>query len=242
MLTYGVLGLTLLALPHPATGLSFGWFALALLLVSPITSSYHMLLAVLPVALLMDGASRRRQVLLLALLLLATMPFAVLPFRRTLALAALWLMTGIPLMRVLKRRELTLAAAALVVVAAVGAWRQLDAYHREPAQMHEAAPLPHGTLYASLPKVTEAGLTYEGIRSQQPARASAASADGRFRADTRGGQLVLIDQRTNEQRTLTPAHCNSHSPAWSPDSRFLYFASDCGRGFGLPALFRVAVR
>ena len=37
---------------------------------------------------------------------------------------------------------------------------------------------------------------------------------------------------------LTGGNCNSFSPAWELDSAAVYFASDCGRGLGLPALYR----
>jgi Tol biopolymer transport system component len=37
---------------------------------------------------------------------------------------------------------------------------------------------------------------------------------------------------------LTGGNCNSFSPAWDLDSRSVVFASDCGRGLGLPALYR----
>jgi len=33
-------------------------------------------------------------------------------------------------------------------------------------------------------------------------------------------------------------NCNNSSPAWQLDSRTILFASDCGRAFGLPALYR----
>jgi hypothetical protein len=37
---------------------------------------------------------------------------------------------------------------------------------------------------------------------------------------------------------LTGGNCNSSSPAWALDSESILFASDCGRAFGLPALYR----
>jgi hypothetical protein len=241
LLGFGILGLTLLAVPRHDSRVAFAWFTIALLLVSPVTGSYHVLILVLPVALLLIGASRRFQVLLVGLLFAAAMPFAGFPFHRTFALAALWIVTGIPLIRGVQRRELALAAAALIVAAGAGAWRQMAEYRREPAQMYEPVPLPPGTLFASSPTVTTAGLTYDDIRSVRPAGTEAASPDGRFLAHTRRNQLVLTDLKSNSVRVLTPDHCNSHSPAWSPDSQTLYFASDCGRGYGLPALYRAGV-
>jgi hypothetical protein len=37
---------------------------------------------------------------------------------------------------------------------------------------------------------------------------------------------------------ITHGNCNSVSPAWELNSRGIVFASDCGRGIGLPALYR----
>jgi hypothetical protein len=33
-------------------------------------------------------------------------------------------------------------------------------------------------------------------------------------------------------------NCNNSSPAWEEDSHTLIFASDCGRGIGMPVLYR----
>jgi WD40-like Beta Propeller Repeat len=41
-----------------------------------------------------------------------------------------------------------------------------------------------------------------------------------------------------EAEPLTSANCNHDSPVWEGDSRRLIFTSDCGRGLGLPALYR----
>jgi hypothetical protein len=54
-------------------------------------------------------------------------------------------------------------------------------------------------------------------------------------------QVWLRDLSTNEARPLTGGNCNSWAPAWEMDSRALLFASDCGRAFGLPALYRAPV-
>jgi hypothetical protein len=37
---------------------------------------------------------------------------------------------------------------------------------------------------------------------------------------------------------LTSGNCNNSSPSWELDSKSILFASDCGRAFGLPALYR----
>jgi Tol biopolymer transport system component len=40
---------------------------------------------------------------------------------------------------------------------------------------------------------------------------------------------------------LTGGDCNIFDPAWELDSRRIIFASDCGRGIGLPALYRARI-
>jgi hypothetical protein len=64
-----------------------------------------------------------------------------------------------------------------------------------------------------------------------------------------GKWIVFTSSKTSEQiwlrgidsgRTvpITHGNCNSVSPVWELDSRAIVFASDCGRGIGLPALYR----
>ena len=51
-------------------------------------------------------------------------------------------------------------------------------------------------------------------------------------------QIWLRDLSRARERRLTGGNCNNSSPAWELDSRTILFASDCGRAFGLPALYR----
>ena len=71
---------------------------------------------------------------------------------------------------------------------------------------------------------------------------SVASPDGKWTAftSTRNGpeQIWLRDLADGQETRLTGGNCNSSSPAWALDSKSILFASDCGRAFGLPALYR----
>jgi Tol biopolymer transport system component len=71
---------------------------------------------------------------------------------------------------------------------------------------------------------------------------SSISPNGKWLAfeDSRNGpsQIWVRDLATGEQSQLTGGHCNSMSPAWKLDSEGIIFASDCGRGWGLPSLYR----
>jgi hypothetical protein len=54
-------------------------------------------------------------------------------------------------------------------------------------------------------------------------------------------QIWLRDLSSGQVKRLAGGNCNSSSPAWELDSKAILFASDCGRAFGLPALYRAPV-
>jgi Tol biopolymer transport system component len=54
-------------------------------------------------------------------------------------------------------------------------------------------------------------------------------------------QIGLRDLATGRQILLTGGNCTNSSPAWELDSHSILFASDCGRGSGLFALYRAQV-
>jgi Glycosyltransferase family 87 len=51
-------------------------------------------------------------------------------------------------------------------------------------------------------------------------------------------QIFLRATNGGPRLQLTGGHCNSSGPAWELDSKAIIFGSDCGRGIGLPALYR----
>jgi hypothetical protein len=74
---------------------------------------------------------------------------------------------------------------------------------------------------------------------------SVVSPDGKWLAFERTAdgpmRIWLREMASSKERELTGGNCNSFAPAWEMDSRSLIFASDCGRGFGMPALYRAPV-
>jgi Glycosyltransferase family 87 len=74
---------------------------------------------------------------------------------------------------------------------------------------------------------------------------SVTSWDGRwiaFEKELNGPRRIwLRNVASGKERQLTGGNCNSGSPAWELDSRAIVFASDCGRGIGLPSLYRAKV-
>jgi Glycosyltransferase family 87/WD40-like Beta Propeller Repeat len=71
------------------------------------------------------------------------------------------------------------------------------------------------------------------------------SPDGRWlafeSAEDGPTQIGLRNLSSGTQILLTGGNCNNSSPAWEPDSKAILFASDCGRGNGLPALYRTRI-
>jgi hypothetical protein len=71
---------------------------------------------------------------------------------------------------------------------------------------------------------------------------SAVSPDGKwvaFTSERTGSQQIwLRDVASGKAEPVTGGNCSSGSPAWEPDSRAVVFASDCGRAFGVTALYR----
>jgi hypothetical protein len=71
------------------------------------------------------------------------------------------------------------------------------------------------------------------------------SPDGKWRVRVRetatSEQLWLESTASGETKQLAGGSCNNHSPAWELDSKAVIFASDCGRAYGLPALYRALV-
>ena len=74
---------------------------------------------------------------------------------------------------------------------------------------------------------------------------SVTSPDGKWMAFTaaRNGpmQVWVRELSSGQERQLTGGNCNSSSPTWELDSKGIVFASDCGRAFGLPALYRASL-
>jgi hypothetical protein len=67
------------------------------------------------------------------------------------------------------------------------------------------------------------------------------SPDGKWIAFSCSSQICLRAMVGGQTIRLTGGNCNSYTPAWEPDSSGIVFASDCGRGLGLPALYRARV-
>jgi hypothetical protein len=101
------------------------------------------------------------------------------------------------------------------------------------SRMMEFNPLNHEV--AQLPSDAPAEL--EGGAKVSP--------DGKweaFAAELGGSQQIWVRHvATGKAEPLTGGRCNSIAPEWELDSGSILFASDCGRAYGLPSLYRVKI-
>jgi len=71
-----------------------------------------------------------------------------------------------------------------------------------------------------------------------------ASPDGKWTAFESTGpgpkQIWLRDSASGQSRVAVGGDCNNSAPAWET-SNVLIFASDCGRGLGMPVLYRATI-
>lgn len=80
------------------------------------------------------------------------------------------------------------------------------------------------------------------VAPASPPDGSVASPDGKWMAfeSTEAGpkQIWLRGTVSGQRQLVAGGNCNNSSPAWEEDSHALIFASDCGRGIGMPVLYR----
>ena len=132
---------------------------------------------------------------------------------------------------------------------------QIEELAFEGHAFHPVAPSPDGPIYFEL--VAHGASTTMAFdpstRNTAPAYLpdsvkpsdSVSSPDGRWAVfeSARNGpkQIWLRNVTSGTVQLLTGGNCNSTSPVWELDSKAIIFASDCGRGIGLPALYRATV-
>lgn len=93
-------------------------------------------------------------------------------------------------------------------------------------------------------RLITASLTADGFSSLPPTdERTARSPDGRwvaFETNARGNwDIALRSTRTGETRFVTTSSANDLTPAFSPDGRSIYFASDRHRGYRFTTIFRI---
>jgi Glycosyltransferase family 87/WD40-like Beta Propeller Repeat len=133
---------------------------------------------------------------------------------------------------------------------------QMEEFAFEGQAFHPIAPSSEGPIYFELVKngasttMTFDPATRQVARAALPApgttEGSVISPDGKWMAfeSMQPGpkQIWLRDAVSGKTEVLAGGDCNNSSPAWEEGSRTLIFASDCGRGLGLPVLYRASLR
>lgn len=103
----------------------------------------------------------------------------------------------------------------------------------------------HGTSTTMLLDPVTKALLMQAGSAPRIAASSAGSPDGKWIAFTgtvAGATQIFLRPVTGTKAvSLTGGYCNSSSPAWDLDSKSIVFASDCGRGVGLPSLYRARI-
>jgi Glycosyltransferase family 87 len=132
---------------------------------------------------------------------------------------------------------------------------QMEEFAFEGQAFHPVAPSFEGPIYFELVKngvsttMTFDPATRQVSRAALPPPAttegSVMSPDGKWMAfeSMQAGpkQIWLRDAVSGKTEVVAGGDCNSSSPAWEEGSRTLIFASDCGRGLGLPVLYRASL-
>jgi len=132
---------------------------------------------------------------------------------------------------------------------------QMEEFAFEGQAFHPVAPSFEGAIYFELVKNgASTTMTFDpatrqvasaALPPQATAEGSVISPDGKWIAfeSMQAGpkQIWLRDTESGNTQVASGGDCNSSSPAWEEDSRTLIFASDCGRGLGMPVLYRASL-
>jgi hypothetical protein len=129
---------------------------------------------------------------------------------------------------------------------------QVEEFSFQGQVFHPVAPSFYGPLYLELVKhgasttmtfdPTSRGVMPATSMPKAPTEDSLVSPDGKwmaFESEQAGPkQIWLRDTVSGRLQLVAGGNCNNSSPAWEEDSHALIFASDCGRGIGMPVLYR----
>jgi hypothetical protein len=250
--TLGVLGIALLVLSQRSqkAAHAFAWFMIVLFGLSPNTASYHYILLLVPVALLLKGASRLWGAGLICLYVAVELPlysWDARYFPKAWLLLALMIYAGSRCWIAVRPWALFATVAAAAILAGGDAVHRMRVFRMEPPQVNSRVASTIGSNFSSLAALTESGLVYQAmgnesyeVRSTDPSGRQNFSFDGDafFPAPTRTGESIyfeLVAGGHSRIVRLTPAtrtvevvvgpEENPIEPAISPDGTKLVFVS-----------------
>jgi glycosyl transferase family 87/WD40 repeat protein len=248
---FGVLVFALLALARDLRedDRAFAWFVIVLFALSPHTASYHFLLLLVPVALLLRGATRIWSIGLLALYALIQLP--VRPwyagvFPKAWLLLALLLYTGWRSFRSIRPATAVTAMAVVIIASAADALRRSISYRQEPPSVATHAVVDPGAIFSSAPAIAGREIVYQAMAQERYVIRSANAAGIRsFAFDghalhpsvassliffelvaSRHSRICSFDPATRTLDTVTPSNLNAIEPAVSRDGAKLAFVAD----------------
>jgi hypothetical protein len=251
--TLSVLGTALLALAKAGRdreAQAIAWFVIVLFALAPNQASYHFVMMVAPVALLLAGASRRWSAGLIAGYIALELPLFSWDARlypRAWLLLALFLYTGWAFLRRLSVRELSFAGIAIVALSAVSTFQRMRTFGTETPQTSRPAIVVPAAIYSSAPASGPSGWIYEAIGSERyvlkkwtNAGIRTFSFDGdafhpsqsrtghmvAFELAARGhSQISLLDPDNGKLDLAIGPELNPTEPVLSPDGTMLAFIS-----------------
>lgn len=257
LLTLAVLVFPLLALSRSEkSARDFAWFFIAVMIASPNTGSYTFILLLLPVALLLEDASRREQILLIACYALLAVPLHSSwswLFPKVWLLIILFIIAGRGSWRIIRPEAALVAAAAVVLAATVVAVRSLAAYSQEPGRRWQAVAVEKGEMLSTSPAILRSGMMYQAIgrdryvlrwahegRIQEfrfageALRPEAETPDGPIRFElVRGKQsteMLLDPIASTLTRQSTAKERQAAQPVLSPDGKWIAFVQAAAGG------------
>ena len=229
---------------------AFAWFVIALFVLSSDAASYHLILLVVPAALLLRNAESRWAAGFVALFVAAEAPvysWDAWLFPRAWLFLALWIYAGWPYLRQLRIRQAAAAVLYVAVACIIYAALRFHTYSAEPPQLMAHALITPGSLFASAPAVNRQDFVYQALGSDRYVLASPAIAriktfafDGEAfhpAMAARGGaiyfelvshghsRICAFDAQTNQLQPLVGAEMDPREPAVSADGTKMAFIS-----------------
>ncbi len=252
----GVLAFSLLALPkHAEDTRSFAWFVIVLLALSPVVATYHFILLLVPIALLLREESVIWSAGLMTLYVLVELPLRPWDwwlFPKVWLLLALVLYAGWPFLRRVRIAP-ALATAGIVIAASAGeALVQWRSYRAEPHMVNQRVAEERikdepGAIFSSAAALSPGQMVYQYMAEDRfVLRASGAAGSRIFKFEGHAfhpslplaGEPVYfellagghshIDMYRESNKILEPvagADVDGIEPAISPDGTKLAFVS-----------------
>jgi hypothetical protein len=165
--TLGVLSFSLLMLPKDVPkDRAFAWFVIVLFALSPLTATYHFILLLVPIAILLRGESVAWSAGLIVLYILVELPLRLSYswlFPKVWLLLALLLYTGWRFLRPTRIGP----AAVVVALSAAEAFLQWSSYRTEPPMMYQHAAVQPGSIFSSAAALSAGQLVYESMANDR---------------------------------------------------------------------------